>query len=168
MLDIYRSSALRKHRQSTSGQLYTIRKRCEDVSRPIIDDPTDPLANSDRSDIIAHSLQWAHENGRAKCLAFVVMPDHYHWVFQLGVDYELASVVASVSTFTAWHINERMSWTGSFWQSGYHEHAHRNADTTERHVLYVIENPVRAGFVGQAQDWPFGEVLPDWSMDSWH
>ncbi len=133
---------------------------CQTIS-PIIEDPFEPLGSNDRANVIIDSLKWSHEAGRAECLAYVVMPDHFHWVFRLG-DCELSDVVASVSRFTSVRVNRLTGWGGAFWQGGFYDHAHRVSDTTSRHIRYVASNPVNAGLVQHPDQWPFTEVFPDW------
>jgi putative transposase len=46
------------------------------------------------------------------------------------------------------------------WQRGFFDHVLRSGESYSRKWNYVCENPVRAGLVRQAQDWPYaGEIV---------
>lgn len=48
----------------------------------------------------------------------------------------------------------------SFWQPGFHDHVLRNDESHGEKWSYVRENPVRAGLVLNADDWPYaGEIV---------
>ena len=44
---------------------------------------------------------------------------------------------------------------GPFWQAESYDHVIRDADEYDRIVRYVKMNPVRAGLIRQAEDWPW-------------
>jgi len=46
------------------------------------------------------------------------------------------------------------------WQDGYHERVLRDEETTRQVIDYMLNNPVRAGLVQNAIDYPFS-----WSAD---
>jgi REP element-mobilizing transposase RayT len=46
------------------------------------------------------------------------------------------------------------------WQPGFFDHILRNDESYSEKCEYVRENPVRAGLVQQAEDWPYqGEFV---------
>ena len=47
-----------------------------------------------------------------------------------------------------------------FWQDEWFDHWSRSADETDRIAHYIRQNPVRAGLVKSAEDWPYGS----WSV----
>ena len=48
-----------------------------------------------------------------------------------------------------------------FWQKEFFDHVLRSDESYESKWLYVRENPVRAGLVSSAEDWPCaGEMTP--------
>jgi hypothetical protein len=66
----------------------------------------------------------------------------------------------SWKSLTAHRINTLLRRTGVLWQREYFDRFIRN----ERHLLvatrYIVENPVTAGLVGRAEDWPFSSAVP--------
>jgi putative transposase len=47
------------------------------------------------------------------------------------------------------------------WQRGFFDHVMRSAESYSQKWDYVRENPVRAGLVRDADEWPYsGEIVP--------
>ena len=49
----------------------------------------------------------------------------------------------------------RRTHAGPLWQTGYHDHVLRAEDARLGVARYVLLNPVRAGLVENAEDYPF-------------
>ena len=87
------------------------------------------------------------------------MPDHLHLfvAFQpetLTVSNWIKSLKNSLSkTLRA------MDKPAPHWQEGFFDHVLRSSESYEQKWRYVRDNPVRAGLVSQAEDWPYqGEI----------
>ena len=94
-------------------------------------------------------------------VAAVVMSDHLHLVMTLpeGCDDFPVRVRLLKPGFTR-RFPEAVKSEGregqrDVWQERYWEHAIRDADDLAAHVDYVHSNPVKHGFVGDPDDWPF-------------
>lgn len=94
-------------------------------------------------------------------LAFVVMPDHFHWLVQLADEASLSDVVRLLKGRSARVLNQDHSLTKRIWQSGFHDHAVRREEDIEALANYLIQNPLRAGLVDSRDEYPFW-----WSV--WH
>jgi REP element-mobilizing transposase RayT len=46
-----------------------------------------------------------------------------------------------------------------FWQASFFDHIMRSGDSYEHKWKYIVENPVRAGLVERAEDWPYSGEL---------
>jgi len=95
----------------------------------------------------------------ADTLAYVVMPDHLHWLIQLGEKYDLSTVVASTKSQSARYINQYVKQTGQFWQTGFHDRALRREDDLQQVARYVIANPLRAGLVNNIGNYPLWDAI---------
>ena len=104
-------------------------------------------------------IRWLDNSGRLLVDAAVVMPDHLHIVGMLG-PCTLAKYMHSLKSFSANKLSQ-LGVDTPVWQSGFHDHALRDDEDYRSRVLYLIENPVRAGLVSNVVDYPF-VVLPDW------
>ena len=85
--------------------------------------------------------------------AYCLMPDHLHLVIQLTVGDLVTAIgdVKSNTTRTWW----KHGGNGSLWQRSFHDRGLRNEKDHSAAVQYVIENPVRAGFVAAWEQYPF-------------
>jgi REP element-mobilizing transposase RayT len=94
------------------------------------------------------------ELARATTLAYVIMPDHFHWLMQLLPGSEFSGVVQSVKGRAAGRINRLTGEQGSrLWQSGFHDHAVRREENLAVLARYIVENPVRAGLARSVADY---------------
>jgi REP element-mobilizing transposase RayT len=89
--------------------------------------------------------------------AFVVMPNHVHLLLTPWA--ELASITRSIKGRSAREANLLIGRTGRpFWQDESFDHWIRHRHSFERARLYIERNPVRAGFVKDAGQWPYSSA----------
>ena len=98
----------------------------------------------------------AHDEYGIAVGRYVIMPDHLH-VFVCGSDdFELGRWIGMLKQFLAKEIDVR----NPVWQRGFFDHILRNDESYGQKWNYVRENPVRAGLVTRAADWPYaGEII---------
>jgi putative transposase len=92
-------------------------------------------------------------------LAYVFMPDHLHLVLQGETersDLRSAMRILRKRLSVEYHSVAR----GALWQDGYFERVLRDEERTTTVLAYVIANPLRAGLVDDARDYPFS-----WSIE---
>ncbi len=95
---------------------------------------------------------------RYRMLAWVVMPNHLHAVFEMMEGFPLDELVHSWKSFTAHEGNKILGRKGVFWYSDYWDRFVRNLDQLENVIHYVHENPVKAGLVEEAKDWAWSSA----------
>ncbi|PWB23261.1 transposase [Pseudomonas moraviensis] len=107
--------------------------------------------------LLVAELKRAQDQQWVKSIAWVVMPDHLHWLVQLeNASLErLMQTVKSRSTLT---INRALNRTGAFWQTGYHDRAIRDNEELRPYARYIIANPLRAGLVKKVADYPLWDA----------
>ena len=154
--------ALRKGRFTTPGAYYSLTSCLHNEHPLLIPDPSRPLSVPIAPRLIEGSLRWLHVNGRWQCKCYVVMPDHVHIVCVLERHHTLSQVMTSFGRHTARRLNELRGRSGPVWQHGFYDHCLRDEEALLRHMRYVIENPLRKGFVQRAEDWPYAAVDPPW------
>ncbi|MDP2318442.1 MAG: transposase [Acidobacteriota bacterium] len=95
-----------------------------------------------------------HASARAfSVIAYSLMPDHVHLVLQGQSDAaDLKSLILSWNTRTAYAW--RVAKGTRLWQSGYYDHVLREGESVLGVARYVLMNPVRAGLVHDATDYP--------------
>jgi putative transposase len=124
------------------------------------------LANPRSAKIVVDSIfHFADE--RYALLACVVMPSHFHWVFQpldtwtqslgpgAGRRPPRERVMHSLKTYTGWECNQVFVREGPFWQDESYDHCVRDEEELDRIIGYVEQNPVKAGLVADANGWTF-------------
>jgi REP element-mobilizing transposase RayT len=86
------------------------------------------------------------------------MPDHIHLLLEgLAGRSDLCKFIKDAKQRTSYQA-VRLG-IGRLWQSGYHDHIVRQDDDIARYVNYIVQNPVRAGLVQRASDYPHTSVL---------
>ena len=104
--------------------------------------------------IVVDGLRWQDAAARTTTLAFVVMPDHVHWLFALGRCASLPNVMCGVKGFTARRINAAIGGgRGRVWQRGFFDHAVRRDEDVRTIARYIVSNPLRAGIVSSLGDY---------------
>ena len=89
---------------------------------------------------------------------YVLMPDHIHTFVSAADSASLSRWAGSLKKFLAAHWRKQ-NLAAPFWQEGYFDHLLRSNESYEEKWAYVKQNPVRAGLVEDADDWPYaGEI----------
>ena len=78
---------------------------------------------------------------------YVVMPDHYHVLLTLRGDASITDVVRAVHSLFGRECRERVALRDRVWQRRYYDHVVRNESDLRTKLLYMHDNPVRAGLV---------------------
>lgn len=91
----------------------------------------------------------------ARMLAWVLMPDHAHWLIQLGKIDSLDALVGRLKSASARSANRVLHRNGALWARAFHDHGLRAEEDLRRSARHVIVNPVRAGLVERIGDYPF-------------
>ena len=94
-----------------------------------------------------------HQASHVTTLAYVVMPDHLHWLFQLGDEEGLSPCVQRIKSLASKAIGP------SLWQKGFHDRAVRKEDDLAAIARYIVANPVRAGLVSRTGAYPHRDAI---------
>lgn len=97
--------------------------------------------------------------GDAKMLAWVLMPDHTHWLLQLGERDSLRRVVNRIKSASARYVNRARGASGVVWAKAFHDHGLRGEEDLPAVARYVVANPLRAGLVSRIGDYPFWNAV---------
>jgi REP element-mobilizing transposase RayT len=91
-------------------------------------------------------------------LAWVVMPDHLHWLVRLET-LSLSALMRNVKGRSARRLNQHLDLTGPFWQAGFHDRALREEEDLRLMARYIVANPIRAGLVERVGDYPLWDAI---------
>ena len=90
---------------------------------------------------------------------YVIMPDHIHFFVRIGTGQMLGESVKQLkqAVTKALRITQPEI---RVWQPGFFDHLLRSSESYGQKWAYVRDNPVRAGLVANAEDWPYqGEIV---------
>jgi len=138
------ASALRKGRWSAKNQIYLITSCTLDRLQV--------FADFNHARKLIKILKEESIRGSCNTLAFVVMPDHFHWLMQLE-NGELSHIVGRVKSLVAREVGKPI------WQDGFHDHGLRSEEDLRAIARYIIMNPVRAGLVDRAGLYPHWDAI---------
>jgi putative transposase len=120
---------------------------CTDSRRPIFRDAA--VVES----VLGHFLRFAARDG-FEIIAHCFMPDHAHFLVQgTRLDAHLPRFMNSAKQHLGYGYAKA---TGvRLWDKGYYDRVLRDSEATEAVARYILMNPVRAGLVKSAADYPF-------------
>ena len=112
------------------------------------------FANAQLASSVESELKQAGNSGQIRNIAWMLMPDHLHWIFQLQ-EGSLGRCMQAFKSKSARTVNKLTGKSGPLWQPGYYEHRLRNEDDLLTQTRYVLENPVRKSIVARLEDYPW-------------
>jgi REP element-mobilizing transposase RayT len=99
------------------------------------------------------------EAGGSTTLAYVVMPDHLHWLIQVNRQRSLSESVCVVKSCAARQVNASRASSKRVWQRGFYDRAIRKEEDLVDIARYIVANPVRAGLVRSIRDFPHWDAV---------
>ncbi|MNI20592.1 Transposase IS200 like protein [compost metagenome] len=141
---------LRYGRHSEHGRIYLLTAVTQE-RRPFF---TDFRAGR----LLVREFRRAHESGKVTSIAWVVMPDHFHWLVELHSG-DLPKLVQATKARSARAINLDREGPTPVWQKGYFDRALRWEEDLKAAARYVIANPLRAGLVDKIGDYPLWDAI---------
>jgi putative transposase len=86
---------------------------------------------------------------------YVIMPDHIHLFVCGTIDFSLVQWIRLLKRT----LSTVLSAAPPHWQKGFFDHLIRHSESYAGKWDYVYQNPVRAGLVRDANEWPYqGEI----------
>ncbi|MGB5538679.1 MAG: transposase [Gammaproteobacteria bacterium] len=144
--------SLRKGRISCQGQVYLVTTVTAN-RQPLFGD-------FQIGRVVVHEIMRADRHGLSETMAFVVMPDHVHWMFSPVGNISLSSVVGGMKRHSARQANTTLHRQGySVWQRGFHDRALRSEESVLDTARYIIANPLRAGLVDHVGMYPLRDTV---------
>jgi putative transposase len=118
------------------------------------------------ANILIDEWTFAHDRHGWAVGRYVIMPDHVH--FFCRPEREANTLSQFMGAWKRWSSRRahqagrpRSATTATvpLWQREFFDHVIRSSESYSEKWNYVFENPVRAGLVAQADDWPHaGEI----------
>jgi putative transposase len=109
---------------------------------------------------------------RYRLIGYCILPNHVHLLIESLVqiranhrgksaEYPVTESLRVLNGRTARFCNLELKRNGSFCQHESYDHIVREEKEWEQTVLYILNNPVKAGLVKEWKDWKFTHVHPD-------
>jgi REP element-mobilizing transposase RayT len=144
------SHRLRTGRYSESGQIYLV---------TVVALERQPVFTTYKTGrLVVEAFRKAQEEQFANSLAWVVMPDHFHWLIELQ-NLSLPKLMARTKSRTTVGLNRATQRQGPVWQHGYHDRAIRKDEDLLAVARYIVTNPVRAGLVKKTGDYSLWDAI---------
>jgi REP element-mobilizing transposase RayT len=118
-----------------------------------------------RQPIIAAMVQRSlltFDSQRYRLLAWAVMPNHVHVLFQPIVPWKVQEIVAAWKKFTARKIHDHRPEIGTapVWHREYWDRYIRDQSHFAQAIDYIHMNPVKAGLVTKPENWRWSSAFP--------
>lgn len=114
------------------------------------------LANNEEINLLWQAVQQTQERHPFVITAYVLLPDHFHWLLELPEDQPNFSTVMQLFKwkFTMEYRKTHDVEAGfSPWQKRFWDHVIRDERDFEAHVDYIHWNPVKHGLVKYPEEW---------------
>ena len=141
---------LLKGRYSAANQVYHVTS-CTKGRKPL-------FLEFSVARLLIEEITWAKTDGYVDNLAWVLMPDHLHWLFTLNDKAELSVILKQVKARSSQKINSYHGTSGSIWQRGFYDQAIRHEEDIIKTARYIVANPLRADIVDNIGDYPFWDA----------
>jgi putative transposase len=105
-------------------------------------------------------LDEALERHPIRVLGYCIMPTHWHMVLWPATDRELTAFLRwlTLTHSVRWHKHYHSSGSGHVYQNRFKAFAVAEDDHLLTVLRYVERNPLRAGLVRRAEDWPWSSL----------
>lgn len=108
---------------------------------------------------VVAEMRALHDDKVVCSLAWVIMPDHVHWLFQLGERMDLSAAIKRFKARSAYRVNGYLNRQGALWQKSFYDHALRKDEDVRGVARYIAANPLRAGLVEHIGDYPLWDAI---------
>jgi putative transposase len=88
----------------------------------------------------------------------VFLPDHWHAIVFPRFPLTLSRAMESVKVASTHRLNGGRHQAGLVWQRRFFDRALRTVKEYNEKVAYLHHNPVKAGLVQRAEDWPWSSA----------
>ena len=126
------------------------------------------LATTERTAMLAErkaiqtclsALKRAATKYEAKVCAYCLMPDHLHLLASTPDGVNFVDFIQYFKQLSAFRLARASQVASRVWQTRFYDHALRLDEDIVTVARYIFDNPVRAGIVADAADYPYSGSL---------
>jgi len=130
-----------------------------DIHVTICANQGEPFRNDSVASMVCQNVQFYSRKLTYRLYGYTLMPDHLHVLLSPAAsERRLAYWLDVFKSHTTNRFHER-GHRGPLWQPSAHDHVCRDGETAEAVLMYIVNNPVRAGLVERWRDWPWTKVF---------
>jgi putative transposase len=93
--------------------------------------------------------------GKFQLHDFVIMPDHLHLLVTLPDEVTIEKAMQLIKGGFSYRLKRDFGYQGEVWQRGFSEVRIIDGQSFLRNRAYIGQNPVKAGLVDRAEQWPY-------------
>jgi putative transposase len=93
--------------------------------------------------------------GQFKVHEFVVMRNHFHVLLTVKEGMTLEKAVQMIKGNFSFRAKKELGMPWEIWQKGFSDVRITDRESYSRHVTYIDENPVKAGYARSAEEYPY-------------
>jgi putative transposase len=86
---------------------------------------------------------------------FVIMPEHVHLLMSVEDATTIEKAVQLIKGGFSYRLKKEFAYVGEIWQRGFSDVRVRDRESFLEHREYIAQNPVKAGIVDSAENFPF-------------
>ena len=122
--------------------------------------------NQEYFDLFWKSVEMVKDNHTFELIAYVILPDHFHWLIKMpDNDPNFSKVLLSFKwnftlNFKRYH---HISSSTKLWQRGFWDHIIRNEGDLQDHMDYIHWNPVKHSYTTDPENW-LSSSYKDWKI----
>jgi len=112
------------------------------------------------ANLFLQTLAHYRDEGKYLLHEFVIMPDHVHLLITPAEEISLERAVQFVKGGFSFRLKR-----GVIWQESFTNHRVQDLEDYATHREYIWLNPVRAGLVGRAEEYPYSSAARGLRLD---
>lgn len=101
---------------------------------------------------------------RSRLLAWVLMPDYWHGIIQLGSTDDLSVLINRLKTNSSRVLRRELPGLGRIWSTGFDDKRLRRDEDLEQGLRHILAAPIRANLADAVADYPFWDAV--WLRDA--
>jgi putative transposase len=113
------------------------------------------LQSERNAELLIDVLRSLVAEGKLELRDFVIMPDHLHLLLTVFDEMTIEKAVQLIKGRFSYRLSHECGYKGEVWQRGFTEAQIRNRESFEKLREYIAQNPVKAGIVKSADEFPF-------------
>jgi len=113
------------------------------------------LQSKQMANLLIDVLRQYNSAGKFTVHEFVVMRNHFHALLKVPAGETIERAVQLIKGGFSYRAKKELGFNGEIWQKGFSDVRITDAETLDRHVRYIAENPVKAGYASSAEEYPY-------------